>query len=237
MQLTHRRALTAALALLVASSAARAQFAVIDVASLTQLLQQAETLAQQLAAARAQLSAVQAQYQSTIGSRGMQSLLDGTVRNYLPTQWAQISGILQGGAGGFGTLSASVQSSLQANAVLSARQLASLSSDERTQLASERESVALLQALAQAALSTTSGRFASIQQLIDAIPTAKDQKGILELQARIEAEQGMLQNEQTKLQVLNQTAVGQEWAARQRQRERIIAGHGQFATRFEPVPP
>jgi type IV secretion system protein VirB5 len=129
-----------------------------------------------------------------------------------------------------------MQSNLQANAVLSTQQLASLSSDERAQIASERQSVALLQALSQDELSNASGRFASIQQLIDAIPSATDQKGILELQARINAEQGMLQNEQTKLQVLYQAALGQEWATRQREREQVIAGHGQFATRFEPSP-
>jgi type IV secretion system protein VirB5 len=96
--------------------------------------------------------------------------------------------------------------------------------------------VALLQALSQDALGNASGRFASVQQLIDAIPSARDQKGILDLQARIGAEQGMLQNEQTKLQVLYQTAVAQDWATQQRAREQVIAAQGDFATRFEPTP-
>jgi type IV secretion system protein VirB5 len=223
-------------AMVLASSAARAQFAVIDVASVAQLVQQVQTLAQQLEAARAQVAQAQAQYQSITGSRGMQLLLNGTVRNYLPTQWLQLSSVMQGSAGSYGTLSANMQNNLQANAVLSAQQLASLSSDERAQIASARQSAALLQALSQDELSNVSGRFGAIQQLIDAIPSATDQKGILELQARINAEQGMLQNEQTKLQVLYQTAVGQQWATRQREREQVIAGHGQFATRFEPSP-
>jgi type IV secretion system protein VirB5 len=223
-------------AMMLASATVRAQFAVIDVASVAQLVQQLQTLAQQLEAARAQVAQAQAQYQSITGSRGMQSLLNGTVRNYLPTQWSQLSGLMQGSAGGYAALSADMQGSLQANAVLSAQQLASLSNDERAQINTARQSVALLQALSQDELSNASGRFASIQQLIDAIPSATDQKGILELQARINAEQGMLQNEQTKLQVLYQTAVGQEWGTRQREREQVVAGHGQFATRFEPSP-
>jgi type IV secretion system protein VirB5 len=223
-------------AMMLGSATAQAQFAVIDVASVAQLVQQVQTLAQQLEAARAQVAQAQAQYQSITGSRGMQSLLSGTVRNYLPIQWSQLSSVMQGGSAGYGALSADMQSNLQANAVLSAQQLASLSNDQRAQIASARQTVALLQALSQDELSNVSGRFASIQQLIDAIPSATDQKGILELQARISAEQGMLQNEQTKLQVLYQTAVGQEWATRQREREQVIAGHGQFAARFEPSP-
>jgi type IV secretion system protein VirB5 len=223
-------------ALMLATSSARAQFAVIDLASVAQLVEQAQTLAQQLAAARAQVAQAQAQYQSITGNRGMQSLLNGTVRNYLPTQWSQLGSVLQGSGAGYAALAADFQSSLQANAVLSPQQLAALPSDERAQIAYARQSVALLQALSQDALSNASGRFASIQQLIDAIPRAADQKGILDLQTRINAEQGMLQNEQTKLQVLYQAAVGQEWATRQREREQVVAGHGHFATRFEPSP-
>jgi type IV secretion system protein VirB5 len=214
---------------------ADAQFAVIDATSVAQLIHQAQMLAQQLMAARAQLTQVEAQYQAMIGNRGMQSLLGGTVRNYLPADWPQLSAVLSG-VGGYGSLSTSFQGNLQANAVLSAQQIASLPPDQRAQINAARQSVALLQALSQAALSNASGRFASIQQLISAIGGASDQKGILDLQARISAEQGMLQNEQTKLQVLYQTAVGQQWATREREREQIVAGHGQFVTRFEPTP-
>jgi type IV secretion system protein VirB5 len=237
MSMTRNRLFVPRLAaLMLVSAGARAQFAVIDVASVAQLVQQAQTLAQQLQSARAQLAQAQLQYQSMTGNRGMQSLLSGTVRNYLPTQWSQLDGILQGGTMGYGALSAGMQSSVQANAVLSPQQLAALPANERAQITYARQSVALLQALSMQALSNASGRFASIQQLIDAIPTATDPKGILDLQARISAEQGMLQNEQTKLQVLYQTAVAQQWSQREREGEQVLAGQGQFATRFEPSP-
>jgi type IV secretion system protein VirB5 len=130
-----------------------------------------------------------------------------------------------------------MQANLSTNAILTAPQLALLTPDERSQINSGRQSIALLQALTQDALSNTSGRFSAVQQLINAIPTAQDPKGILDLQARIGAEQGMLQNEQNKLQVLFETALAQEWALQQRQREQIVAGHGRFATRFEPIAP
>jgi type IV secretion system protein VirB5 len=58
----------------------------------------------------------------------------------------------------------------------------------------------------------------------------------LDLQARISAELGMLQNEQIKIQILNQSAQGQQAALRQQARELIIDGHGSFNGRFQPVP-
>ena len=69
-----------------------------------------------------------------------------------------------------------------------------------------------------------------MQSLINAIPTATDQKGILELQARIGAEQGMLANEHTKLQVLYQAAQADEAASDQRTREQAIASVGSLRT-------
>ena len=67
-----------------------------------------------------------------------------------------------------------------------------------------------------------------IQSLIAAISTAKDQKGILDLQARIGAELGMLQNEQTKLQVLAQASEAMAAVNAQQEREQAIVGQGQF---------
>ena len=75
----------------------------------------------------------------------------------------------------------------------------------------------MLQVATEQAYATTSSRFASVQTLINAIPSATDQKGILELQARIQAEQGMLQTDSTKLNVLYQAAQAQELLAKRSQ--------------------
>jgi type IV secretion system protein VirB5 len=88
----------------------------------------------------------------------------------------------------------------------------------------------LLQVATQQAYSTTSSRFASVQTLINAIPSATDQKGILDLQARIQAEQGMLQTDSTKLNVLYQAAQAQELARRQSANEQVVAGVGNLRT-------
>ncbi len=169
------------------------------------------------------------------GDRGMELLLSGTLRNYLPSSMTQLTSAMQGG-GGFAGLASSVRSIIAANAVLSPQQLAALGGDGQQQIIAGRQASALQQALSQAALSNASSRFASLQSLIDSISGAADQKAILDLQARISAELGMLQNEQTKLLVLSQATRAQDAVNRQRQLEQVIAAQGNFESRFQPVP-
>ena len=215
--------------------AARAQWAVIDVGAIAQLIQQVQTLRQQLMTAQAQLNQAQVALATTTGSRGMQLLLGGTNRNYLPTNAAQLTAASQG-AGAYPGLASGVQTYMNSNAVISPSQLAALSPPAQQQVIADRQAVALRQAVAAQALSNSSARFAALQSLIAAIPSARDQKGILDLQARINAELGMLQNEQTKLQVLAEATGAMSAVNAQREREQVIVGQGQFATRFQPAP-
>lgn len=208
------------------SRPAHAQFAVIDVASLGQLVSEVQQLEQQVATARSQLSQAQSEYAAITGGRGMQLLLSGTVRNYLPTSWADLSQVMGGTSASFPALAGQVNALRTANAVLTPAQVASLSPTQQAQIASARQSPALLQALARTALANSSDRFASLQQLISAIGGASDQKASLDLNARIAAEEAMLHNEQTKLQMLSQVAESQEWARVQALREQAIADQG-----------
>ena len=225
-------ALTACLA----AESAAAQIPVTDIGAIAQLVSELETLQQQVQTARQQLAQAQSAYQAMTGGRGMERLLMGTVRNYLPSDWSDIQGALNAGNTAFPGLSNALQQAISANAVLSDAQLAFLSPADRQTLQVERQSAAVGQVLAQQALAVTSGRFASLQQLIDAIPGATDEKGILDLQARIGAEQNMLQNEQAKLALLWQAAQAEAAADRLRAREQALAGLGRFAARFQPVP-
>jgi type IV secretion system protein VirB5 len=221
--------------LVAAGPAARAQWAVIDVGAIAQLIQEVQTLRQQLLTAQAQLNQAEAALATTTGNRGMQLLLSGTVRNYLPTSAAQLTAALRG-AGAYPGLASGVQASMSSNAVMSPSQLAALPPPAEQQIIADRQAIALRQAVIAQALSNSSARFAAIQSLIEAIPSARDQKGILDLQARINAELGMLQNEQTKLQVLAQATEAMSAVNAQREREQVIVGQGQFATRFQPGP-
>lgn len=212
--------------LLLLAPAAHAQFAVIDVGAIAQLLQQVETLREQVETAKDQLGEARSTLESMRGTRGMEQLLAGTVRNYLPEDWAALEAAVRQASATHSGLSAQVQAILQANAVLSTAQLDAMSPYEREQIEAARRAAAMLQGLTREALSSTSARFAALQQLISAIRSAGDQKAILDLQARIGAEQGMLQNEQTKLDVLYRTAQAEEWARVQRSREQAIADIG-----------
>jgi type IV secretion system protein VirB5 len=214
---------------------ARAQWAVIDAPAIAQLIQEVNTLQQQLATARAQLLQAQQALQTTTGARGMEQLLSATIRNYLPADWQQVTDALQGSKS-FAALSADTHNVMAANAVLSPQRLATLSASGQQLIQGERQWSAMQQALAHQALANTSNHFSSIQSLIAAISTAADQKGILDLQARISAELGMLQNEQTKVQLLNQSALAQESSLSLRAREQVLDGHGRFEARFQPVP-
>ncbi|MBS0379597.1 MAG: hypothetical protein JSS29_14000 [Proteobacteria bacterium] len=233
MKTSRLAAVAALLAGCLGAPLAQAQFAVIDVASVTQLIEQVQTLEQQLATARSQLSQAQAEFQAMTGTRGMQSLLSGTNRNYLPSDG---SALLALPGGSFAALDASVRAAQASVAVLTDTQLKALGPAAAAQLGAERRDPAVLSGLAQQALSNASARFAALQQLINAIGQASDQKAALDLAARISAEAGMLQNENTKLQVLFQTQQAQSELDRQHARELAIAGHGRFDARFSPAP-
>jgi len=203
----------AVVALLAVAPAARAQFAVIDVASVTQLIQQVQTTVQELQTAQGELAQAREEYQSFTGSRGMQNLLSGTDRNYLPTDVASLEATLSGAGGTYGTLASSVQAAMSANAIVA-----------------QRQAIALREGISSQALVNASGRFGEMQQLINTIGSAQDPKAILDLSARISAEQGMLEAERTKLQVLYETVRAQQAAEAQASREQAIADVGSLRT-------
>jgi len=214
--------------LLTRAPAAHAQFAVIDVASVAQLIQQVQLMQQTLTDAENTLNQARQQYQAITGNRGMQSLLSGIDRNYLPTSTAQLSAVASGTSASYAPLAMLVQGLISTNAILTPAQVSALSPAEQSQVVAARQNAALLQGVAGTGLATTSTRFSILQQLIAAIPTATDEKGALDLHSRIAAEQTMLANDESKLQALYRTAQAQEWSREQRAREQAIADIGSF---------
>lgn len=214
---------------------AHAQFAVIDVGAITQLIEEIRILEDQLTTAREHLAQAQAEYESITGGRGMERLLGGIERNYLPATWPELQGLMQGG-GAYGFLGGDVASALATNSILTPQQLSVMPPGLREQYEQARRLTALNQGLTHQALATTSERFAILHGLIDAIGNAPDQKAILDLHARIGAETTLLQNEQSKLATLSRLLGAEQTASRQRIHELSVAGLGDFATRFQPVP-
>jgi type IV secretion system protein VirB5 len=224
----------ACLLLAAGAPAIRAQWAVIDVGAIAQLVEQVAAMYQQLETARNTLRQAEQQYRAMTGGRGMDRLLSGTDRNYLPANWAQLEAAVERADGAYRAPGTRLQAIVNDNALLSEERVASLSPMEREQLQAARRTAAMFQATSRQALETTSGRFQALQQLVDAIPAAQDQKAILDLQARIAAEQAMLANEQTKLNVLHQIAQAEELARRQRLREQALADIGSLR-RLPPI--
>src|SRR5256885_82547 len=130
------------LLLLTATPAAQAQFAVIDVASLTQLMSQVRTLEEQLATARDQLTQARAQFQAMTGGRSMERLLGGTARNYLPPSWGSLASALQGASGAYPGLARDLDRALAGVAVLSPAQVAAPSPPAGAQKRARRPSAA-----------------------------------------------------------------------------------------------
>jgi type IV secretion system protein VirB5 len=214
------------LAGMLGASGSHAQMAVVDVRAIVQMAQQLRVLQDQLLNARSQLTQAQAQFAALTGSRGMERLLAGTTRNYLPPDWAVLERTLRRVETSYAALGAQIEAVVHGNAVLTPEQMAHFVPDQREQLEAARQSAALLQVTSRRALQVSSERFDALQALIDAIPTATDSKAALDLQARIAAEQAMLQNEHTKLMVLYQTIEAETRAREQRARELAVAHIG-----------
>ena len=205
----------------------QAQFAVVDVGAILRLIQQLQVMREQLETTRDQLEQMRRQVEAITGRRGMERLLERVVRNYLPEDWQELEAVIRGAAGN--GLSAELNALVEENAVLSEEQVAALAPEDQVVLERSRRNIAVLQVLTRNALANTSARFDELQELIDAIGEADDQKAILELQARIAAEQSMLANEQSKLGILYQVAQAEDKALRQRAREQAVLSFGSYS--------
>lgn len=217
---------------------AHAVVPVVDHSAIVQLIRQISYWQQQLQAMTYQLDQLRSTYASMTGQRGMQSVLPTTMqqRNYLPPDYAELMNIVSGSSTSYAGLANQVQVAIRANAILTTSQLETMTPEMRQTIENGRRAAAMTTALSRAAYQNTSLRFEALQQLITMIGNTQDLKAIEELQARVNAEQAMLTNEQTKLQMLAQVESADESAQRQRLREQVMAGHGGFSSRFTPNP-
>lgn len=231
----HLLAFLLAASALLAPLHARAGIPVIDITAVANLMQQVSYWQQQISAMQKQYDQLQAAnaqlgqtYSAMTGTRGMGQLLSTSdlSRNYLPSNYKELMSTLNGSSGSYSGLANQVQSIMKANSILSSTQMGALSPELRQVVEQGRQASAMLNGTTQTAYQNTSQRFSALQQLIDAIGRTNDPKAIQELQARIQAEQNMLTNEQTKLQSLYQVAQSEELMRRQRIREQSAADVG-----------
>jgi type IV secretion system protein VirB5 len=231
----------AAVALLsvLSSAPARAGIPVIDVANLAQAIeqviswgQQLEGMAQQYQQLIQQYQQLQQTYASLTGPRGMQNLLPVSIasRNYLPTNYTQMQGVISGSSTQYPQLALQVQGTVQANAILPAPQVATFSAPAQQFLNASRQTAAALNMLAQQTQANASNNFSSLQSLISALSSTQDTKASLDLSGRIQSEQVMTQTNQIKTEALYQAMQAQHLQNQQTAREAAVKLQGSQAT-------
>ena len=203
------------------SSVAFAQIPVTDGASIANSIQQQiETIAKwkmQYDQMTSQINQMKQQYESLTGSRNLGQILNNAaLRDYLPNDWQGVYDAVK--SGGYSGLSGRAQSIYEANKAFDACMVFKLV-DQRTACEAQAVKGAQDKAFALDAYDKAKSRLTQIDQLMAKINDTPDPKAIAELQGRIAAEQAMIQNEQTKLQMYQMVAAAEDRLQEQRQRE------------------
>jgi len=193
------------LASLGAAAPASAGMPVIDVANLAQAIQQVLSWGQQLQGMTQQYTQLvrsyeqlESTYNSLTGPRGMQNLLTVSLanRNYLPANYAQMTGVINGTSSAYPALSSQVQTTIQTNAILSTQGVSGLSPQAQQYVRQSRQAAATLSMLSAQNQANASNNFGNVQTLIGALGGTADTKASADLNGRIQSEQVMTQTNQ-----------------------------------------
>lgn len=205
-----KRIIVACTALLSAQSFA-AGIPVFDAANVMQAI----TSVQQL---KAQLEQQKQIYQAMNGSRGMGNLLnDPALKSYLPADWQKVYDQLT--AGGLAGLSGSAAEIRKANQIFDCARLQAPNS--RYQCEVQAGKVAHDTAFGLAAYQQSVKRVDQIEALMRRINDTSDAKAIAELNARLQAENALIQNEQIKLQMFQFLSQAKDREIQQRKTEQL----------------
>lgn len=206
---------------------AQAGIPVIDAANLANSLQQViawgeqyTQMAQQYQQLVQQYNQAVTTYNSMSGIRGMADLVNNvTLRRYLPNEWSQVMNLLDS-PGGYTNLQSSI------NSIKGAVQIVAIedthldpNSAAGRAFVGRQNQAATNRALTEEGFKQASDRITAIQELIDKVNGVPDQKDVQDLQARIQAEQAMVQNETVKLTLMAQLQQAQRDIAAQQARE------------------
>lgn len=218
-------AILAVVAGVLVPSPAAGQMATFDHANFLQSIQQVkhmvtslQRMQDQLSTMRGQLAQAQQQYQAITGSRGMGNLVTDQARDYIPRNWRETLAANQSGE--FGRLVGEIRESA---GYLADANLEGINDAYRASLQQTGERAITNQAAHAAVFEESSARFERIQTLMDHIETAEDDKAVQDLQARIQVEQVMLQNELIRAQSMASMMQAQERVEREASKQRAAA--------------
>lgn len=204
------------------ASPACAQIAVFDYKNSLQLIDQLTTAKNQLDQLKSQVSEAKRLYdgfnQVSDVNNLAESLATPTLRAFVPDIDTYM-------AAAKGDLNALGQIGKKASAIRDANRLYTPAKDDALgqDLAASGDRAARDMALGQQAASVGADRLTGLQELTSALDAAPNARAVMDIQARLSAEQAMIQNDQMRLQGL---AMAQEAEARleaQRDRERVAA--------------
>lgn len=179
---------------------------VIDVSSLTQQILQVQHMLNQIEQLKSQLQTANKELDSMSGVRGLGNVIDSaydTAVNVNPNQVLSDAGIR--GASEHG-----------------------LSGDVADLYDSGNQNTATWLGQSQKSLEQSQERFSELTGLVAEVNNSPDQKDVLDLQARIGAEQVMLQNEMAKLSMLRSQAEANQAMHNQRIQQMTVESSGEL---------
>lgn len=192
---------------------------VIDAANVAQAIKQVTAWGQQYKQMVDQYQQMQQQYQSLTGSRGFSSLLNGPAyqqaRRMLPPDAQQVLDLAKGGS--YGNLASSISAIKKASTTLDGSAFTSPAAAK--QWDADMNRAASNKALSMQAYTDAGQRLQNLEGMINQISQTQDPKAIAELQARMQAEQAIIQNEQNKIQAMAMLASAEQQIAQQQARE------------------
>lgn len=209
--------LSAALLIAAAASGAQAQgIPVIDIANLIQTIQQVMNDITKIENQVQQITELQKQVSSMNGVRNLGGVFNNpALQNYVPAQaFTFVNAVDSSGYAGLTDTAKTLRNATMVYNCLD-RVGAARTSCQAT-LAQPYQQKGLL----QDAMRSAAGRLAQISSLMGQINGTNDQKAVLEIQARIGAENAMLTHEVSQIQMLQGMADSEERIARSQDRER-----------------
>lgn len=202
---------------------------VIDAASLQQQVQQVASWVQQYQQMTQQAQQLQQQINSVTGGRGMSALLNSSTyqqaRRSLPPDAQQVLSLANGGS--YGNLASSISDIKKASTTLNSDSFSGPTA--ANQWDADINRAASHKALSMEAYTAAIQRLQNLEEMTTQISQTQDPKAIAELQARISTEQGMIQNEQAKIQALSMLVASEQQIAALQAREISIRSAGSSA--------
>ncbi|MEI5668478.1 P-type DNA transfer protein VirB5 [Bosea sp. CCNWLW174] len=213
-----RLLIAAALAGLPALSVAQQGVPVFDASAIAKHVEQIGKLAEQIEMMKAQLTQAKQLYESfnkLTDVNDVASLLSSDeFRKNLPKEFGEIEKLVSGGGG---SLAGLVDRYLDQNR---AYQGGDANSFYRTELDRIARQTGAKHSIGQSVYDTASKRIDGLEELRQKITGSRDAKDVLDLSARIQAEQALLQNEVLRMQGLAMVQQARSDMDGQRQKER-----------------